>query len=993
MKRFPRNLLILIAVFLGLWLIFELTARIVADFLWFQELDYLSVLIKKWQTQFVLGTVTAGISCIFLWGNLIIASRFRWQWLHDSGWVKRSIPYLRGEPPSVNFYNGNSSLYYQESVPRFQVNTATQTQSVFNLSLLLPLTMIFSIAIAFLVAYYTNFAFSVWQRGFGLDWTWDKLLEAFVNSNPSELSPYLWLVAAVGIMVVFILGRTTWSLIVLAAFLSFVFSLIMAGNWTLFLQFLQPTSFYEQDPQFGKDISFYIFKLAVYDLGDIWLNGLFGYGLISIFLYYLLSGNSLAEGRFPGFSRFQIRHLSVLGGLLMLSFAWHHWLKRFDLLYYPRGVVYGAGFTNVHVQLPLETALSLVAIIIAFWLFIKSFTGYKKLKGTIRRRRKIILALVPLFIYLFILVTGNITSDLVQRLIVLPNELEKETEYINRSITMTRDAFGLNDIEAETFNPQGELTATDIAQNHLTIENIRLWDTRPILQTNRQLQQIRLYYQFADADIDRYILEDERASSKQQVIIAARELDYNALPDRAKTWVNEHLVFTHGYGFTLSPVNQVAAGGLPDYFIKDIGTDTEKAGSLNVTNKSIRNSIPIENPRIYYGELTDTYIMTETKARELDFPSGEENVYTTYQGKGGIPLGNYGLRLLFAEYLKDWQMLFTQNFTPQTKLLLRRDIKKRVKYIAPWLRYDEDPYLVVVDTGTEDEQPSHLYWILDAYTTSDRYPYSDPGANRFNYIRNSVKVVIDAYNGDVNFYVADLADPIVLTWSKVFPQLFKILGQMPEALKNHIRYPEDLFSIVSERLLTYHMIDPQVFYNREDQWQIPQEIYAAEARPVEPYYLIMRLPKERQEEFILLHPYTPTARPNLIAWLAARSDGQAYGKLLLYTFPKQKLVYGPNQIEALINQDPVISQQISLWNREGSRAIQGNLLIIPIQQSLLYVEPLYLEAEENSVPTLARVIMVYENQIVMEESLQKAIAAIFPRKAKNQQEQSLLNQI
>ena len=978
MKRFLWNILMAIAVFLSLWLFFHLTARIVTDFLWFQEVDYLSVLLKKWQTQFVLGSVTAGISCLFLWGNLLIASRYRWQWLNDSGWVKRSIPYLRGENLPVNSYIGNSRISYQETVPRFQVNTTTETKSVFNLSLLLPLTMIFSIAIASLVVYYTNFAFSVWRRGFGIDWTWDKLIEAFSTSHLSDLSPYLWLFATVGMIVVFLLGRTTWSLIFLAAFLSFVFSLIMAGNWTLFLQYLQPTSFYEQDPQFGKDISFYIFNLAVYDLGDIWLNGLFGYGLISIFLYYLLSGNSLAEGRFPGFSRFQICHLSFLGGLLMLSFAWHHWLKRYDLLYYPRGVVYGAGFTDVHVQLPLETALTLVAVVIAFWLFIRSFTGYKKLKGTIRKQRKIILALVPLFIYLLIVITGNITSDLVQRLIVLPNELKKETDYINRSITMTRNAFGLDSIEVKTFNPQGELTAEDINQNNLTIENIRLWDTRPILQTNRQLQQIRLYYQFPDADIDRYILEDDTGSRKQQVIIAARELDYSAVPDRAKTWVNEHLVFTHGYGFTLSPVNQVDQGGLPYYFIKDIGTDTEKPGSLNIANETIRNSIPIENPRIYYGELTDTYIMTNTKTRELDFPSGEENVYTTYQGTGGIPIVNYSLRLLFAEHLKDWQMLFTQNFTPETKLLLRRDIKQRVKYIAPWLRYDEDPYLVVADTNTEDDQPSHLYWILDAYTTSDRYPYSDPGEDRFNYIRNSVKVVIDAYNGDVNFYVADLADPIVLTWSKVFPKLFKILGEMPEELQNHIRYPEDLFSIVSERLLTYHMIDPQVFYNREDQWEIPQEIYAAEARPVAPYYLIMRLPTAKQEEFILLHPYTPTARPNLIAWLAARSDNQEYGKLLLYTFPKQKLVYGPNQIEALINQDPVISQQVSLWNREGSRAIQGNLLVIPIQQSLLYVEPVYLEAEENSVPTLVRVIVVYENQIVMKESLEEAIAAIFP---------------
>ncbi|ELS02609.1 hypothetical protein Xen7305DRAFT_00023270 [Xenococcus sp. PCC 7305] len=977
MSRFSRKILIAIAVFLGLWLIFDLTAKIVADYLWFQELNYLSVLLKKWRTQFLLGTITAGISCVFLWGNLLIASRYRWQWLNDDGWVKRSIPYLRGEEPPANSYKIKPRLFEEYSIPRFQVKTKTETKSVFNLSLLLPLTVVFSVTLAFLVVYYTNFALVIWQRGFGLDWTWDKLLETFATSPLKDLTPYLWVVVFVSLIVFFVIARTNWSLIFLAAFLSFVFSLIMAGNWTLFLQFLQPTLFYEADPQFGEEISFYIFNLPIYDLCDICFNGLFGYGLISIFLYYLLSGNSLAEGRFPGFSRFQIRHLSILGGFLMLSLSWHHWLNRYDLLYYPSGVVYGAGFTTVHVKLPLETALCLVASIIAVWLFINSFSGYKKIKGAIRKKRKILLALIPLFLYLFILIAGYTTSSLVQRFIVLPNELNKETEYITRSITMTRNAFGLDDIETETFNPQGRLTAADIRKNHLTIENIRLWDTRPILQTNRQLQQIRLYYQFPDADIDRYVLEDDRESNKQQVIIAARELDYSAVPDRAKTWVNEHLVYTHGYGFTLSPVNQVDRAGLPDYFVKDIGTEE---GGLNLSSEAIRNSIPVENPRIYYGELTDTYIMTNTKSRELDFPSGEENVYTVYQGAGGIPIGGYGLRLLFAEYLKDWQMLFTQNFTPKTKLLFRRDIVERVKYIAPWLRYDDDPYLVVVDTGDEPEgaKPSHLYWILDAYTTSDRYPYSDPGENRFNYIRNSVKVVIDAYNGDVNFYVAELADPIVLTWSKVFPQLFKILGQMPEALHKHIRYPEDLFSILSERLLAYHMTDPQVFYNREDQWEIPQEIYAAEARPVAPYYLIMRLPSAREEEFILLQGYTPTARPNLIAWLAARSDGQKYGRLLLYTFPKQKLVYGPNQIEALINQNPVISQQISLWNRDGSSAIQGNLLVIPIEQSLLYVEPLYLEAEENSVPTLARVIVVYENKIVMKESLDAAIAAIFP---------------
>ena len=547
---------------------------------------------------------------------------------------------------------------------------------------------------------------------------------------------------------------------------------------------------------------------------------------------------------------------------------------------------------------------------------------------------------------------------------------------------MTRQAFDLDLIEAKIFNPKNQLTIADIKNNNLTIDNIRLWDTRPILQTNRQLQQIRPYYKFLDADIDRYILgETAETQEKQQVIIAARELDYTSVPKRAKTWVNKHLVYTHGYGFTLSPVTTVSEGGLPYYYVKDIGTGNQETGNLNVSSPTIRNSIPIGKPRIYYGELTNNYVMTSTKVQELDFPSGDTNIYNTYKGDGGIKLSNYGLRFLFANYLQDLQIIFTQNFTAETKILIRRNILERVSNIAPFLRYDRDPYLVVAETEGETEH--HLYWILDAYTTSNYYPYSDPGDNDFNYIRNSVKVVIDAYDGDVNFYIADAEDPILTTWSKVFPGLFQPLSQMPINLRDHIRYPEDLFSIQSERLLGYHMRDPQVFYNREDQWQIPQEIYGSESRTVEPYYLIMKLPTEKKEEFILLHPYTPISRPNLIAWLAARSDGSEYGKLLLYNFPKQRLVYGPNQVEALINQDPVISQQITLWNREGSRVIQGNLLVIPIEESLLYVEPLYIEAEKNSLPTLARVILVYENKIIMAETLQKAIDAIFTPQKNN----------
>jgi len=522
-----------------------------------------------------------------------------------------------------------------------------------------------------------------------------------------------------------------------------------------------------------------------------------------------------------------------------------------------------------------------------------------------------------------------------------------------------------------------------------------LWDQRPLLETNRQLQQIRPYYRFPDADIDRYTLQTDVTSraptipanrpsptpstaltEQRQVLIAPRELDYSAVPQEAQTWVNRHLIYTHGFGFTMSPVNTVGPAGLPEYFVKDI-TGGE-AGALTTSSSAIRASIPIGMPRIYYGEITNTYVMTQTLTRELDFPSGSDNTYNIYSGRGGVNIGSWWRQALFAVYLRDWRVLFTRDFLPETKVLFRRNIKHRIQAIAPFLRYDSDPYLVTADIqNTEKPDENYLYWIVDAYTISDRYPYSDLGKEGINYIRNSIKVVIDAYHGSVDFYVADPSDPIITTWTKVFPSLFKPLSAMPASLLKHIRYPVDFFKLQSDRLMTYHMTDPQVFYNREDQWQIPNEVYADEPRVVEPYYLITSLPIVPFEEFILLLPYTPRQRTNLIAWLAARSDGENYGKLLLYTFPKERLVYGPEQIEARINQDPVISQQISLWNRQGSRAIQGNLLIIPIEQSLLYVEPLYLEATQNSLPTLVRVIVAYENRIVMAPTLEEALQAIF----------------
>ena len=985
-KRFPKRIVSVVAILIGLWLILEKISRIFVELLWFKEIDYLSALFIRWQSQYALWILVSTISLVFLWGNLCLANRLQWRWLFLPQWFKVGIPYLPQTDPSlINKQLEKTS--FDSKLPTENYGGKSNISPRLKLPYLFALALLGAVAISFIIINYSNNALEAWQSTYRLPGIPNTLkapeeISFFANTGQFLLG-YIKQLVFVIIIVLFLLFKPQTTLRTFSIFLGIIFGAIWSGNWTLFLEFFQPTAFNSLDPQFNQDISFYIFNLPLQELIESWILGLSGYALISCFLFYLLSGHSLAEGFFPGFSRSQLRHLSFLGALLMLSLARQHWLNRYDLLFSSRGVVYGAGYTNIHVQLPVEIILTVVSIITAVWLLFKALFGYQNLGVKTKKIVRTLLLVLPFIVYLSVALIGNLFSIGVQRLVVQPNELVVEKPYIERSIAITRKAFNLDAIEVQTFNPQGALTFKDINNNNLTIENIRLWDTRPILDTNRQLQQIRSYYKFPDADIDRYILktsaQETKYNTKQQVIIAARELDYSEVSDIAKTWVNEHLVYTHGYGFTLSPVNQVDAGGLPYYFVKNIGAGTQEVAGLSVSSEAIRQSIPIAKPRIYYGELTNPYVMTSTKIKELDYPSGEENVYNTYDGDGGISIKKYLRRFLFATYLKDWQMLFAQNFTPETKILFRRNIKQRVQAIAPFLNYDRDPYLVAADA--ENGKENYLYWIIDAYTTSDHYPYSDPGDDSFNYVRNSVKVVVDAYNGKVDFYIADADDPIVQTWDKVFPKLLKPLKAMPSNLRRHIRYPEDLFSIQSERLLTYHMTDPRVFYNREDQWQIPEEIYAAEAQTIKPYYLIMKLPTATEEEFILLHPYTPTSRPNLIAWLAARSDGEEYGKLLLYKFPKQKLVYGPNQIEALINQDPVISQQISLWNREGSRAIQGNLLIIPIEESLLYVEPLYIEAERNSLPALARVIVVYENQIVMAETLDACLDAIFTPQA------------
>ncbi|PLZ25251.1 UPF0182 family protein [Fischerella thermalis] len=960
-----------ITLVLGLWLLFELASRLIAEILWFDEVGYLQEFLLRLQTQIGLWAIAFLISISFLLGNLVIANRLK----HPSGKMGRR--WGRGNTESMD-----------ERFSASSPGLPTSASSTLKLRLLIPAVVGLSALAGVVLIYYVQTAFDLWFVNIKLptlSWQLPPLLQFFSQLFRSEEIRLSAVNAGllVFLTIAILITHQFW-LKAIALLISLLLAFLLSARWVTVLQFFQATSFNSTDPLFNRDISFYVFSLPIWELLKFWLLGIFVYSLASVSLIYLRSSNSLSEGWFPGFSVPQRLHLNALTSLLMLAVGLHYWLLRYELLYSKSGFNFGASYTEVNVQLPIYTGLSVLAVAIAVYLLWRIYILSKRQKTRLRPipfPRQLIY-LLALYVALAGL-SGEILPTIVQRLVVQPNELAQERPYIARTIALTREAFNLNAIDAETFDPQGKLTAADLKENQQTIGNIRLWDSRPLLQTNRQLQQIRPYYKFPGADIDRYTLLrdiEKQTTEYQQTIIAARELDYGDVPQQAQTWINKHLIYTHGYGFTLSPVNVVGPGGLPYYYVKDIGVeDRGSQGSLQITTEEIRASIPINQPRIYYGEITDTYVMTGTKTQELDYPSGNENVYNVYDGRGGISIGAMWRRLLFAQYLKDWQMLLTRNFTSQTKLLFRRTIRDRVQAIAPFLRFDSDPYLVAASGGgtTLTGQPTDLYWIIDAYTVSDRYPYSDPGKNSFNYIRNSVKIVVDAYNGTVDFYVADPTDPVITTLGKIFPQMLKPLQTMPVALRSHIRYPGDFFRIQSERLLTYHMTDPQVFYNREDLWEIPTEIYGNEQRTVEPYYLIMKLPKAETEEFILLLPFKPNQRANLIAWLAARSDGENYGRLLLYEFPKQLLVYGTQQIEALINQDPVISQQISLWNREGSKAVQGNLLVIPIEQSLLYVEPLYLEAEQNSLPTFVAVIIAYENRIVMAETLEQALAGIF----------------
>lgn len=741
--------------------------------------------------------------------------------------------------------------------------------------------------------------------------------------------------------------RWPWRAMVLAAgaLLGVLVGFAQAGNWELFLKWRNALPFMRTDPLFGHDLAFYVFTLPVYAAGRDWaLLMLFLGAAIAGAVYWARGAIDVDEG-FPRLAPAVVRHLSVVLVLFFLVKAADYVLQRYDLLFNDNGLVFGAAYTDVHLRLPLLGILVGVSLLAALLCLVNVRAIGLRLPA----------AAAGLLFGSVLL--DSIIPSLFQSYRVKPDELRLEAPYIAHTIAHTRYGFALDRFSSKPFPAEGKLTPEVLAANAATIQNIRWWDPRPLLDTYRQLQEIRLYYDFTDVDVDRYTVN----GTYQQVMLAARELNQTRLPADAQTWINQHFKFTHGSGLTMSPVNRFDSEGLPIFYVKDI-PPTSPVG------------LRIDRPEVYFGEQTRDYVVVGGDTKEFDYAKGQENVYTTYAGRDGVALGGLWRRALFAWYFGDINLLISSNVTASSRLLMRRPIQERINRVAPFLRLDHDPYLVVSD--------GRLIWLQDAYTSSDALPYAQPDRRGgINYIRNAVKIAVDAYDGTLTFYVSDTDDPLVRTYQRIFPSLFQPLAAMPAGLRQHLRYPEDLFLLQASTYGTYHMTDPEVFYNKEDLWSFPQESHSGQTVTMQPYYTIMRLPGETQAEFILMLPMVPNKRDNMIAWLAARCDGDHYGTLIEFAFPKEKLIYGPAQIEARIDQDTTISQQLSLWNQTGSRVIRGNLLVIPIDDTLLYVEPLYLSAEHRELPELKRLIASAGDHVVMSQTVEPLLAALFTGEA------------
>jgi len=768
----------------------------------------------------------------------------------------------------------------------------------------------------------------------------------FDSPQLRELEPQIRRLLPVGLLIVSVMA-----------------GVVCSAFWEQVLLFLNPTPFGSVDPLFGKDLSFYVFQLPFLKILYAVVFAALALSLVVSAFLYVMEGKVMFSEQTAALAP-QVRpHLLTLAGLMLLLKSVGYRFDQYELLYSSRGIANGAGYTDVHVLSPVLTLL----------LGLTALSGALVIAGGFFRTLKP--AMVTIAAWLIVSFLGlQGLPQLVQKLKVSPNQFDLEKPYLEHSIRYTRAAYGVEAVQEKEFAAEENLTADALRKNDLTVQNIRLWDKGPLLTSYEQLQEIRTYYDFSEVDVDRYTIDGKY----RQVMLAAREISTDRLPSRL--WINERLTYTHGHGVVVSPVNRIVGDGMPDFLVKNIPPTGHP-------------DLKITRPEIYYGEKLNDYVFVNTQAREFDYPSGENNVYTTYQGTGGVPLGHLGRRLAFSVYFKSLSILLSSDLTANGRVMFHRRVQERLKEIAPFLRFDQDPYLVI--------SKGKLYWLCDAYTLTDRYPYSQPVPGVGNYLRNSVKAVVDAYNGTVSLYLADEADPLIRSYSRIFPGLLKPMNSMDADLRTHLRVPRTLFDVQARIYSVYHMTDPQVFFNREDVWEIPagegrlatleepvsrsgpfaphrpKTISSTPESAMEPYYTIMKLPDTPREEFIQMVPFTPARKDNLRAWMCVRNDPPHYGKLLVYSFPKAKTVYGPSQINARIEQEAEISKQLTLWKQGGSHVIRGDLLIIPIDQSLLYVQSLYLKAAQGEIPELKRVIAAFGHRIVMETSLERSLKALF----------------
>lgn len=786
------------------------------------------------------------------------------------------------------------------------------------------------------------------------------------------------------------LNKISWGM-------SVVFGLLVgltagASTWMDFRQFANATSFGLKDPLFHLDISFYVFKLAfLTKANNIVLGIVVGVVIITLLYYGILitvrtpdmfewepeepeGPETSGENAIPFTRKYrkkpsekrtldlnnsnmiQLLHiasgkLTLLGIVFYLMVAMDFLMRQFDLLHVHTGAVYGAGFTDVNVKLWVYRLIMVLSIV-----------GAVTLCHHMHRKEPKKLVRIPIAIVAVGLL-GGVVSFAVQNLLVSPDEINKESKYLERNISYTRHAYGLDNIKVEEFPAEQNLNQQAIRDNSQTITNIRINDYEPVQDFYNQTQSIRQYYDFNDVDIDRYNIDGEQT----QTYLAAREINESKI---SSTWINRHLKYTHGYGAAVSRVDAVTASGQPDIIVKNIPPESEA------------KDIDITRSEIYFGELTNDYVIVNTNEQEFDYPNGNENSYSTYKGKAGIKL-NLLNRILFSVREGSMKLLVSSNVNSDSRIIINRNIKDRVEKLMPYLSYEKDPYMTVVN--------GKLYWIVDAYTTSSYYPYSEPYSGEVgstNYIRNSVKVVVDAYNGDTTFYVVDQDDPVARTYQKIYPTLFKDVKEMPEGIRKHIRYPNSLLKIQAGVYTKYHMDQVKVFYQDEDLWDIAHQIYGTEEKEMDPSYFIFELPDEKKAEFINMIPFTPKSKQNMTAIMMARNDGNRYGQLLVYKFPKNKTVYGPMQIEAQIDQNTEISKEFSLWNSSGSKYRRGDLFVIPINNSIMYVEPVYLEASNQAIPEMKRVIVAYGDKIAYESTLEDALADLFGEDENGGQSQS-----